>query len=69
MKIISERLGHATVAITLDIYSHVIPGMDELAAHTVAGLILGDDADNRTMHRPIDNPLTTEPSAPSGEGR
>src|SRR4029453_18130383 len=25
---------HATVAITLDIYSHVIPGMDELAAST-----------------------------------
>ena len=35
--------------------------MDELAAHTVAGLILGNDGDNRTMHRPIDNPLTTEP--------
>ena len=26
VKVISERLGHATVAITLDIYSHVIPG-------------------------------------------
>jgi hypothetical protein len=35
--------------------------MDELAAHTVAGLILGDDV-NRTMNRPIDSPLTTEPS-------
>ena len=69
VKVISERLGHATVAITLDIYSHVIPGMDELAAHTVAGLILGDDGDNRTMHRPIDNPLTSEPSAPRGERR
>ena len=51
-KVISERLGHATVAITIDIYSHVIPGMDEQAAHTVAGLILGDGGDNRTMHRP-----------------
>jgi integrase len=69
VKVISERLGHATVAITLDIYSHVIPGMDELAAHTVAGLILGDEGDNRTMNRPIDNPLTTEPSAPKGERR
>ena len=66
---IIERLGHAAVAITLDIYSHVIPGMDELAAHTIAGLILGDDGDNRTMHRPIDIPLTTEPSTPRGEGR
>ena len=42
--------------------------MDELAAHTVAGLILGDDDDNRTMYRPIDNPKTTEPSALRGSG-
>ena len=27
-KVVSERLGHATIAITLDVYSHVIPGMD-----------------------------------------
>lgn len=31
-KIVSERLGHASVAITLDIYSHVVPGMQEEAA-------------------------------------
>jgi integrase len=24
-KVVSERLGHATIAITLDVYSHVIP--------------------------------------------
>lgn len=30
-KIVSERLGHASVAITLDIYSHVLPGMQEAA--------------------------------------
>lgn len=40
-KIVSERLGHATVAFTLDVYSHVIPGMQEDAASLVAGLILG----------------------------
>ena len=28
-KIASERLGHATFGLTLDIYSHVIPGMQE----------------------------------------
>jgi hypothetical protein len=39
-KIVSERLGHANVQITLDIYSHVIPGLDEQAAATVARLIL-----------------------------
>ena len=31
-KIVSERLGHATIAITLDTYSHVMPGMQEDAA-------------------------------------
>ena len=44
-KIVSERLGHANVQITLDTYSHVIPGLDEQAAATVARLILeGSDA-------------------------
>ena len=41
-KVISQRLGHATIAITMDTYSHVIPGLDEHAAETVARLILGD---------------------------
>jgi hypothetical protein len=40
--VISQRLGHATIAITMDTYSHVIPGLDEQAAETVARLILGD---------------------------
>ena len=32
-KIVSERLGHSSVAKTLDIYSHVLPGLQEAAAH------------------------------------
>ena len=31
-KIVSEALGHSSVAITLDIYWHVIQGMQEVAA-------------------------------------
>ena len=34
-KIAQERLGHATVAITLDLYSHVLPGMQADAAARV----------------------------------
>jgi len=34
-KVASERAGHASVAITLDIYSHVIPGLQEDAAARV----------------------------------
>jgi integrase len=34
-KVASERLGHSKVGITLDLYSHVIPGMQEDAAAMV----------------------------------
>jgi integrase len=34
-KIASERLGHSKVGITLDLYSHVLPGMQEDAAARV----------------------------------
>lgn len=30
-KIVSERLGHSNIAITLDTYSHPLPGMQEEA--------------------------------------
>jgi hypothetical protein len=42
-KVVSERLGHSASAITMDTYSHVLPGPDELAAGTVARLILGSE--------------------------
>ncbi|MCH7576457.1 MAG: hypothetical protein IH822_01490 [Chloroflexi bacterium] len=31
-KIVSERLGHSGVGITLNLYSHVTPGLQEQAA-------------------------------------
>ena len=31
-KVIQERLGHSSISVTLDVYSHVVPGMQELAA-------------------------------------
>ena len=31
-KIVQERLGHATIDVTLDIYSHVLPVMQEASA-------------------------------------
>ncbi len=41
-KIMSERLGHASVAITLDLYSHVTPGLQTEAAEKLGAMILGD---------------------------
>ena len=34
-KVASERLGHSKIGITLDLYSHVLPGMQEDAAARV----------------------------------
>lgn len=42
-KVVSERLGHATVAFTMDIYAHVIPGMQAEAADMFRNLVFGDD--------------------------
>jgi integrase len=39
-KVVSERLGHATVAITLDTCSHAIPALQEEAAQAIAELVL-----------------------------
>jgi integrase len=41
-KIVSERLGHANIGITLDCYSHVLPVISEEAAWRVAALVLPD---------------------------
>lgn len=38
-KIVQERLGHASVQITLDTYSHVAPGLQEAAAETFDKLV------------------------------
>ncbi len=32
-KVVQERLGHSSIQITLDTYSHVAPGMQEAAAN------------------------------------
>jgi integrase len=66
-KVVSERLGHANIAITMDTYSHVLPGLDAEAAGTVARLILGNT--DQKPARPVDKPLTTGREAPNrGEG-
>jgi integrase len=39
-KVVQERLGHSTIAITLGIYSHVAPTLHDEAADEIAKLIL-----------------------------
>lgn len=38
-KVVSERLGHTTVAFTLDTYAHAVPGMQAEAADRFAGMV------------------------------
>jgi integrase len=40
-KVVSERLGHSGIAITFDLYSHVIPGMQADAADKLGAMMLG----------------------------
>jgi site-specific recombinase XerD len=39
IKVVSERLGHATPAFTMATYQHVLPGMQAEAARTFAALL------------------------------
>jgi integrase len=47
-KIVSERLGHSTIAFTLDVYSHAIPHMQTEAAVQIANLVLAE-GDTKTQ--------------------
>jgi integrase len=37
-KVVQERLGHATIAVTMDIYSHVMPELERGAADRLDAL-------------------------------
>jgi hypothetical protein len=45
LKIVSEMLGHSSIAITLDTYIHVIPGLGKVAASAMED-VLSDDEDD-----------------------
>ena len=38
-KIIQERLGHSTISLTMDTYSHVLPSMQLDAADKLKGIL------------------------------
>lgn len=40
-KVVSERLGHSTIALILDTYSHVLPTMQQGATEKLAGMLFG----------------------------
>ena len=42
--VVSERLGHASVTVTLSIYAHVLPGDQKAAAARFAALVRGAES-------------------------
>jgi integrase len=40
-KVVQERLGHASIQLTLDTCSHIMPGMQADAAMRVAAIVFG----------------------------
>ncbi len=58
-KVVSERLGHASISITLDIYSHVLPGMQEAAAEKFDKLFEADVSENSDTY--VSKMLATAP--------
>lgn len=39
VKVISERLGHSKISVTLDTYSHVIPSMQQEVTNTLEEIV------------------------------
>jgi integrase len=50
-KVVSEPLGHASVAFTLDTYSHVLPHMKEAAAAQVEALLFETSPKKRATRK------------------
>jgi integrase len=40
-KVVQEALGHATIAVTLDLYSHVVPSLQREAAREIGSALFG----------------------------
>jgi hypothetical protein len=54
---------HSSVSITLDVYSHAIPAMEETAAALVATLVLGQEDAPSALLEPAGHPDGPSPSS------
>jgi len=48
-KVVQERLGHSSITMTLDLYSHLTPGLQEAAATTLNGLLSKEKSHAKTQ--------------------
>jgi integrase len=47
-RVLADRLGHSTTAVTTDTYQHVLPDLDHEAARRVAALVFGYSAERKS---------------------
>jgi integrase len=66
VKVISDRLGHATSSFTQDVYMHAIPAVEEEAAAQIAHLVFGDA--HPRIESAVDSDLGDEHRAPGAQG-
>jgi len=52
-KIVQERLGHASIATTLDLYSHVSPGLQQAAAAKLDSIFMNDNSNGYSVKSPF----------------
>jgi integrase len=45
-KVVSERLGHSTIVLTLDTYSHILPTMQQQATAKLENMLYSGDGIN-----------------------
>lgn len=57
-KVVAEMLGHASIAITLDVYSHVLPSMQQDAAARLEAVLTGGRGSH--VERSIDDHLHSQ---------
>lgn len=46
-KVVQERLGHYSISVTLDLYSHVLPNIQKAAAEQFGEQIFGNKNKNK----------------------
>ena len=69
-KAISERLGHASISITMDVYAHLLPGIQEEAAQRFSDLLAKSRGKGQESVRGVDvaEMLPIQPGVSSSGG-
>ncbi len=55
-KVVQERLGHSSIRVTLDTYSHVVGGLQEAAAQHFDELLSSEKAGTENVSKMLANP-------------